>query len=330
MAAALPAAWTWRQEVHNAATPDALRLLRRAQGVNVPHKERGEPALDELLRRCAALRAALPPLGPVCAHFSLAAAYRRTADATFARLESFAADIAALGPGVSLLLVSGGGPRRTLDAPAALERLAASAAFRALRLPLAVAFNPYFPTAEQRAEELRRLRRKLASGLVSAVYLQAGSDAAALDAGLHALRALLTELAAGSAVAAQAAAGGEAQAAAGGEAQAAPGGRPAKRARRAAAAAAGSAVQLYGSLLVPSKRLLAQMRFRPWGGVFLRCPQEAWAAVARAWGPGLVLTPCTPRSLPTTPAPAASAGWGAWRALTPPRSRCCGCIGRTA
>lgn len=29
-------------------------------------------------------------------------------------------------------------------------------------------------------------------------------------------------------------------------------------------------IQVYGSVLIPSKKLLAQMKFRPWGGVFLR------------------------------------------------------------
>jgi len=34
-------------------------------------------------------------------------------------------------------------------------------------------------------------------------------------------------------------------------------------------------MQVYGSVLVPSKKLLAQMKFRPWGGVFLRCAIDA-------------------------------------------------------
>lgn len=37
-------------------------------------------------------------------------------------------------------------------------------------------------------------------------------------------------------------------------------------------------IQVYGSVLVPSKKLLAQMKFRPWGGVFLRraCLGAQW------------------------------------------------------
>lgn len=41
---------------------------------------------------------------------------------------------------------------------------------------------------------------------------------------------------------------------------------------------------VYGSILVPSRKLLAQMRFRPWGGVLLRCAGSLGApCTARVW-----------------------------------------------
>jgi hypothetical protein len=127
-----------------------------------------------------------------------------------------------------------------------------------LGLPLAVAFNPYFPDAARREEERLRLRQKLVAGrgLVAAVYLQAGSDLEQLEQGLQYLQQLLAEL----------------------EAPARQPAEPpaAKRQRRQQAVPPGSGpgqaqrLQVYGSVLLPSRKLLAQMRFRPWGGVFLR------------------------------------------------------------
>jgi hypothetical protein len=51
------------------------------------------------------------------------------------------------------------------------------------------------------------------------------------------------------------------------------------------------AIQLYGSVLVPSAKLLAAMRFRPWGGVFLR--QATWQA-GGMYAPAALLLPGYP------------------------------------
>ena len=60
----------------------------------------------------------------------------------------------------------------------ALELLAASPRFHAAPLPLAVAFNPFFPDEARQQEERDRLRAKLAAGRghVAAVYLQVGTE----------------------------------------------------------------------------------------------------------------------------------------------------------
>ena len=65
----------WRQEVFSGSPQQARELapLLAKHGithVNVPNKQRGE-RLD-LLDRCRALVAALPPSGDVCCHLALA------------------------------------------------------------------------------------------------------------------------------------------------------------------------------------------------------------------------------------------------------------------
>lgn len=186
-----------------------------------------------------------------------------------------------------------------MPAAQALERLTASPQLQRKLPPLAVAFNPFFPDAERQQEERQRLRHKLEAGRgrIAAVYLQAGSDAARLEEGLQFLAQLLDELrtapAAGSTAAQE-------------EQRAQPASRSTKRARQqapqeaagspqpsvaasqsngpAAAAADPGRPRVYGSLLVPSRKLLALMKFRPWGGVFLRCAVCGLAApVACAW-----------------------------------------------
>lgn len=180
MAAAVPQPAAWRQELF-ASTPEQLAeaaaLVRRHQHhmarLNLPNKCKGEAAA--LLERCRALRGLLPA-ADICCHYSINANYQRTGDASYAALESFAAQLAAIPGPTSLLLVSGGGPRRKgLCALQALRRAADSPAFTSLRLPLAVAYNPYLPEeGGQRAEEERRLAAKLGAGrgLIGAVYLQ--------------------------------------------------------------------------------------------------------------------------------------------------------------
>lgn len=311
--------------------------------------------------------------GDICVHYSIAQNYARSADASFAALENFACQLGAqlrqlCGHGsLSLLLVSGS-QRRQLDTVAALQRLAASPRFQSLEppLPLAVAFNPYFPDEPRLLEEQRRLRRKLEAGrgLVTAVYLQAGagavrggagrggfkvgpgcahptdapqlpclrmspfilflfcctsrfralssvrvqagSDADRLDQGLQFLQQVLDEQAAPAQEAVQRSASGQVETA--GRQQALPlqppaqqrdqEAPPAKRARRqlveqqadggagrsaaemepSSDAATATQPAVFGSVLLPSKRLLAQMRFRPWAGVFLR-----WASRSALW-----------------------------------------------
>ncbi len=54
--------------------------------------------------------------------------------------------------------------------------------------PIYVAFNPYFPSKAEAAEERKRMQRKLDSGLVRGIYLQMGTDLKLLKEGLDFLK----------------------------------------------------------------------------------------------------------------------------------------------
>lgn len=162
----------------------------------------------------------------------------------------------------------------------ALERIELSPAWSRLQLPLAVAYNPYFPDAARRQEEEGRLRAKLVNGggRIQAVYLQAGSDVPRLQQGLKVLQDLLEELGMsggqqeGQQDGQQQPGAGDAPAQQRSGGQPSPAARPAKRQRQQSQqqhAPQRQPVRVYGSVLVPSKKQLAAMKFRPWGGVFL-------------------------------------------------------------
>jgi hypothetical protein len=230
-------------------------------------------------------------------------------------LERFLA-AAGAGGASSVLLVSGGGPKRAFDSLAALRHLASlqppppplpaaakaaaatdararpskrqradaptnggsgqgggAGATRARWPPLYVAFNPYLPDAAAAAEEAARLRAKLATGLVAGVCLQMGTDVGRLRAGLRLLQSLRGVAASPAAPAAAAAAA---------ETESVPG--PHSGGQEKGGSSGG--LQLFGSVFVPTRGLLARMRFRPWAGVhlsdeFLGSVAGAEAAMAR-------------------------------------------------
>ena len=139
--------------------------------------------------------------------------------------------------GCSVLLISGSGKRKGLDTVTALEKLATSGPAAARDIPLYIAFNPYLPTIEERKTEFERLRRKLMAepGRITGIYLQMGTNFENLENGLDFLAKVQLDV------------------------------------DKACLAAAKEAPNwcIYGSVFVPSKKLVAQMKFRPWNGVFL-------------------------------------------------------------
>ncbi|MEW5296973.1 MAG: hypothetical protein WDW36_000214 [Sanguina aurantia] len=253
--------------------------------VNIPNKQ----PEDDLLGTTQKLRS----LGiDVCVHYSFKQQYKQTVEHSASRFSAFCS---ALPDDVDVLLVSGGGKKKKLDTVSALD-IAASwppTQGRAVRptpaqpspvpasssvphspshtptspasplqlqlLPekqrqqrapthqatarppartFSVCFNPYLPEG-QMGEERRRLVSKLRSGLVRAVWLQVGSDFDRLESQLAFLKDACTRVKTSAA---------------------SPG---------SMASADEAGVQLFGSVFIPSKMLLAQMAFRPWNGVYL-------------------------------------------------------------
>ena len=135
-----------------------------------------------------------------------------------------------------ILIVSGSGPKKQWNAVEALGALR-DAGDKSSHPTIAVAYNPYFPSEDDLEKENGRLAEKLATGCVSKIYLQFGTDLERLQKGLDFLQAHNT-----------------------------PG------------------VSVAGSLFLPTKKLIAQQKFRPWNGVFLspdflEGPEEATAIV---------------------------------------------------
>ncbi|KAF6259167.1 hypothetical protein COO60DRAFT_1700999 [Scenedesmus sp. NREL 46B-D3] len=247
---------------------------------------------DQLLQSASLLQANLPGLD-LCVHYSLKYNYSRSPAATLAKLQGFHDNLQRMftqerqgetqrssqgqrqqqqQQQCHVLLVSGGGKKKVFDTVAALQQLAqqqqqqqlaaaAAAGQPASKRPrtaassaapavanssgnsssqpghYAVAFNPYLPDQAAAAEEVTRLRAKLQTGLVDRVYVQMGTDLQRLSWGLQQLRDLGSELY--------------------------------KDTGSSSSSSSKQPPQLFGSLFIPSKRLLAQMRFRPWSGVHL-------------------------------------------------------------
>ena len=203
----------------------ASRLLLSvgARGINVPNKatvaQNPELAPAAALHSLAAALAKTEMEG-ICPHYSLKFNNdARDPASTLRRFEAFCEEAASLHVR-EILLVSGSGSR-SFDSLACLKALTLPAERRPA---IGVAFNPFFPDRAARMRERARLRQKLNTGAVSAIWLQIGSDVLLLREAL----AFLAEL---------------------------QGVHPALR--------------LYGSVFLPSRKLLAQLKFRPWNGVFL-------------------------------------------------------------
>lgn len=172
----------------------------------------------------------------VCTHLSLKFNYAQNFDRSLQRVDGLLSGLCDLGQ-PRVLLVSGGGPKKKFNTCSVLEALAARAGALPNGLVLSAAFNPYLPASEMDTERTR-MRDKLATGLVQEVYLQIGTDLQRLREGLEFLRSLESDM-----------------------------GRAPKRQRTLDGAQGGrrgasGPLRLYGSVFLPSKRLLAQMKFR--------------------------------------------------------------------
>lgn len=137
-----------------------------------------------------------------------------------------------------ILLISGSGEKKAWNTVTALRALQKIMDHHESHPRVAVAYNPYFPSDSDQEQEDHRLLQKLATGCVTKIYLQFGTDMERLQKGLNFIKNNKKHN-----------------------------------------------VEVAGSLFLPTKKLIAQQKFRPWNGVFLSTtflngPEEATAIVS--------------------------------------------------
>lgn len=176
----------------------------------------------------------LMPAADVCVHYSLKYNTQRNVDQSFTHFNEFVSKAEDIGV-TEVLVISGSGDKKALNTVSCLEMLRDSVNCNT-KVDIAVAFNPYFPDEKNRTVEVARLNAKLATGMVSVIYLQFGSDLTLLREGLLAIQSALASYEKSSA----------------------------KSERKSS-----KEIKVVGSVMIPSKVLLARMKFRPWNGVFL-------------------------------------------------------------
>ena len=131
-----------------------------------------------------------------------------------------------------VLLVSGSQRRATLDSVSTLLFLKDNPLFLNDNFSLGVAFNPYL-SGHMFDEEIERLANKLKSGLVSSVWIQFGTDLQLLESRLGMLKNIILLTSNNNKI---------------------------------------LDINLFGSILIPSKQFLARFKYRPWKGVY--CSNE--------------------------------------------------------
>ena len=131
-----------------------------------------------------------------------------------------------------VLLVSGSQKRATLDSVSTLLFLKDNPLFLNDNFSLGVAFNPYL-SGHMFDEEIERLANKLKSGLVSSVWIQFGTDIQLLESRLGILKNIILLTSNNNKI---------------------------------------LDINLFGSILIPSKQFLARFKYRPWKGVY--CSNE--------------------------------------------------------
>tara|TARA_B100000579_G_C22615793_1_gene749484 strand:- start:22 stop:858 length:837 start_codon:yes stop_codon:yes gene_type:complete len=127
-----------------------------------------------------------------------------------------------------VLLVSGSQKRSTLDSVSTLRHLKNNILFSKNDFSIGVAFNPYLPSFLFK-EEIVKLEEKLHSGLVRSIWIQFGTDYELLESRIEILKKIIFT----------------------------------KKSKFRE-----FNINLFGSLLIPSKQFLARFRYRPWKGVY--------------------------------------------------------------
>ena len=172
------------------------------------------------------------PTIDIIPHFSIMHEYKRNKINTQDSFLNFLLTVNNLGC-KQILLVSGSQRKLTLDSVSALSMLKDNALLFSRDVSIGVAFNPYL-SGFLFNEEISRLEKKLQSGLVSSIWIQFGTDYELLESRIKILKNVI-----------DATVNNNSQI---------------------------SSINLFGSILIPSKQFLARFKFRPWKGVY--CSSE--------------------------------------------------------
>lgn len=223
----------------------------------------------------------------ICAHYSIKYHKSRKLDGAFQNLQDFVermekqqqqkgssssssssitSSAAKTSKNNELLLITGSGPKGKLDSLSALQRLqkksnidntvSSSSSFNNSIIKVGVAFNPFFPKDEEYIREKERLLAKLNTGQVDKIYLQFGTDLERLSSALQ----FLTELKSKQ------------------QHQTTSTTHSTTATTTATTTPSSSSscctptipkFEICGSIFLPTKKLIAQQKFRPWNGVFL-------------------------------------------------------------
>ena len=120
-----------------------------------------------------------------------------------------------------------------MDSISALVSLKNNPLFYNSDFSIGVAFNPFLPDFLF-DEEIKRLEKKLRSGIVNSIWIQFGTDISLLESRLDIIKSLIkSSLNINSKI---------------------------------------TEIRLLGSILIPSKQFLARFKYRPWKGVY--CSSE--------------------------------------------------------
>ena len=165
-------------------------------------------------------------------HFSILHEFKRDRINTQDSFLNFLKTVKTLGC-EQILLVSGSQKRSTLDSVYALSMLKDNPLCFNQDISIGVAFNPYLP-GFLFDEELLRLEKKLQSGLVGSIWNQFGTDYKLLTSRIKILKNIISSTMKNNSKI--------------------------------------SNIILFGSILIPSKQVLARFKFRPWKGVY--CSSE--------------------------------------------------------
>ena len=180
------------------------------------------------------------PCIDIIPHFSILHEFRRNSFNTKSYFNQFVQVIKDLGC-KQVLLVSGSQKRATLDSVSTLSFFKDKPLFTENDFSIGVAFNPYLPGLLFE-KEITRLKRKLESGLISSIWIQFGTDIKLLESRLEILKDIILS--------------------------------------RNLINKKILNINLFGSILIPSKQFLNRFKYRPWKGVY--CSAEFLESVESA------------------------------------------------